>query len=80
MEKSLTFRIFINSAVDQKNLKFGMVITGSLVLFKKLFIATAAFLEGVNLLTPAVETVYTFTASQSTCISGLSSLIDQRGN
>ena len=49
------FGIFIKSAVVQKNLKLGVM--NRLLTLKK-FIATATCLEGVDLLTLAVESVY----------------------
>ena len=55
MEKLLTLGIFIKSAVVQKDLKLGVVITWVISIVKKKFIATATCLEGVNLSTPAVH-------------------------
>ena len=37
MEKSLTLGIFIKSAVDQKNLKLGVVITWVISIVQKIF-------------------------------------------
>ena len=56
MEKSLTFKIFINSS---ENLKLGVVINRFISIVQKIFIATATCIEGVDLLIPAVERVYT---------------------
>ena len=59
MKKLLTLGIFIKSAVDQKNLKLGVVVTWVIsIVQKNIFIATATYLEGVDLLILAVETIY----------------------
>ena len=48
----------MKSAVDQKDLKFGVVITWVISIVQKNIVATATCLEGVDLLTLAVERVY----------------------
>ena len=61
MEKLLTLGIFIKSAVDQKNLKFGVVVTWVIsIVQKNIRCHSNICLEGIELLTPAVETIYSY--------------------
>ena len=48
----------MKSAVDQKDLKLGVVITWVISIVQKNIVATATCLERVDLLTLAVERVY----------------------
>ena len=60
MGKSLAFRMFIKSAVDQKNLKLGVyvVIAQTISTVQKNSIAIATCLEEFNFLAPISQTVY----------------------
>ena len=58
MGKSLSFRIFIKSAVDQKSLKLGVVIAWTTSIIQKNSVAIATCLEEFNFLAPITQLVY----------------------
>ena len=59
MGKSLALRIFIKSAVDQKNLKLGMVIAWNIGIVSKKSVAIATCLEKFSVLAPIAQIVST---------------------
>ena len=58
MENSLTSKIFIKSAVDQTNLKLGMVIAQTNSIIQKI-VAIATCLEEINFFASITQVVYT---------------------